>query len=71
MIQVFKRKESQYMHFNQSKKKAWNKYRIYFKIGYFKTMNLDAVSFDFKAAREILHLDSLFFLLMVQNYFIK
>lgn len=29
------------------------------------------VSFNFKVAKEILHLDSLFFLLMVQNYSIK
>lgn len=47
------------------------KYCIYFKIRYFKTTNLHAVSFNFKVAKEILHLDSLFFLLMVQNYSIK
>lgn len=29
------------------------------------------VSFNFKVAKEILHLDSLFFLLVVQNYSIK
>lgn len=65
----FKKQKINTMHFNQSKKKKNIAYILKHVI--LKPRTYMPVSFNFKVAKEILHLDSLFFLLMVQNYSIK
>lgn len=66
----FKKQKINTMHFNQSKKKKKNIAYI-LKHVILKPRTYMPVSFNIKVAKEILHLDSLFFLLMVQNYSIK
>lgn len=65
----FKKQKINTMHFNHSKKKKNIAYILKHVI--LKPRTYMPVSFNFKVAKEILHLDSLFFLLMVQNYSIK